>query len=230
MPYSQTLSLVHVAIPKTGTTSVVRALLDLHARHGGELTLVKERVDRAFRRRHGLDMLAEKKPGRAKHLSAAQLRLILGERYDEAFSFSFVRNPWARAVSRYHFTHVSSRPPLWDRLRRGTGRRFHRLSFHQWLRRRAEEAERKGGLPCQLDKLIGPEGGLIVDFVGRLEAVDEGFARVCREAGVEPIPVPHVNGTGQGRRYVEHYDGWSRDLVADLYRRDLDAFGYEFGR
>ena len=39
----------------------------------------------------------------------------------------------------------------------------------------------------------------------------------------------NVNGTGQGRRYVTFYEDWSRDLVAELYRRDIEAFGYEFG-
>jgi hypothetical protein len=228
VPYSERFGLVHVAIPKTGTTSLVHALHRLHDHHGGELTLVKEKVDRAFCHRHGLDTLPGRHPGRAKHLSALELATVLGERYREGFSFSFVRNPWARTLSRYAFCHAENRPSLLARWRRGTSRRFHREEFHDWLRRRARQAEKKGGLPSQLDKLSDADGRLIVDYVGRLESVDDGFARVCREAGVPSIKVPHHNGTGRGHRYTEVYDAWSRDLVADLYRRDIEAFGYEF--
>lgn len=230
MPYSERFRLVHVAIPKTGTTSVVRALRQLHARHGGELTLHDEPIDTAFRRRHGLDALGDPQPGHAKHLSALQLATILGDRYREALSFTFVRNPWARAVSRWAFHHAENKPSLLSRLRRRTSRRFHRLDFADWVRRRVRQAEREGGARNQVDKLVDLEGRNLVELVGRLERVDEGFAEVCRRVGVEPIPVPHVNGTGGGRRYTELYDDWSRAAIADLYRRDVETFGYELGR
>jgi len=229
MPYSERFGLVHVAIPKTGTTSVVNALHRLHKLHGGALTLIKEKVDAPFRKRHRLDEIGDPRPGRAKHLSAIQLKYILGEAYERSFSFTFVRNPWARTVSRYFFTRIENRPPLWERLRRGTTRTFHKKDFNEWLRGRAAAAEKDGGLRNQIDKLSDLEGRLIVNSVGRLEDVQNGFARVCERAGVEPIEVPHVNGTGQGRRYASFYDDWSRDLVLDLYRRDIEAFGYEFG-
>jgi len=229
MPYSEKLKLVHVAIPKTGTTSVARAIHNLHEIHGGELTLVKDEIDAVFRQKYGLDILGDRKPGHAKHLSAAQLKLILGEKYDEAFSFSIVRNPWARAVSRCFFTHVDNKPTWRERLRRGTGRTFHRKTFDEWIKARAAEAEKKGGLNNQIDKLTDQQGNIMVKFVGRLETVNESFAHVCRSIGVEPIPVPHVNpGQNNKKHYTEFYNDWSRDLVAELYKRDIETFGYEF--
>lgn len=230
MPYSEKLKLVHIAIPKTGTTSVVAALKRLHKIHGGNLVLIKDRIDRSFRRQYGLDALGDPSPGHAKHLSAAQLKLILGDRYDESFSFSFVRNPWARAVSRCYFTHNDSKPGFFERIRRGTSRRFHKLEFRDWLKRRAQSAEKKGGLRNQLDKLTDSSGAIIVNYVGRLESVNASFAHVCQQVGIEPIEVPHVNSTGKGVKYVDFFDDWSRDMVADIYRRDIEAFGYEFGK
>lgn len=229
MPYSERFGLVHIAIPKTGTTSVVNALQRLHKQHGGSLTLVKDRIDARFRALHRLDELGDPHPGRAKHLSAIQLKYVLGEAYERSFSFTFVRNPWARMVSRYFFTRIENKPPLLERLRRGTTRTFHEKEFGEWVRGRARAAERDGELRNQIDKLTDLEGKVIVDFVGRLEDVQAGFARVCEQAGVPPIEVPHVNGTGQGRRYATFYEDWSRELVGELYRRDIEAFGYEFG-
>lgn len=232
MPYSEHFNFVHIAIPKTGTTSVVRALIQLHTMHGGNISLYREFVDAAFRARYGLDRLNDRQPGRAKHLSAEQLRLVLGEeRYDAAFRFTFVRNPWARAVSRYRFSHISNKPPLRERVtRRNVSRSFHRLDFKDWLRQKARSAERKGGSRNQLDKLIDQNGDLLVNFIGKLERVQDDFAAVCKTIGVEPIPVPHVNATARNKPYTEYYDDACRDMVAELYRRDIEAFGYEFGK
>lgn len=228
MPYSEKLRVVHIAIPKTGTTSVVRALRRLCERHGGELTLVKRDIDRRFRKRHGLDALGDRRPGRAKHLSAIQLKTILGEDYERAFSFSMVRNPWAREVSRYWFTHHSNEPSRAEKRRRDTRRKFHSLSFPQWVDRHAKRMER-GRAFNQIDKLSDLDGRIIVDFVGRLESVNEDFGTVCDRIGVPRLEVPHVNGTGGGRRYLEMYDDRTRDLVGEIYARDIEAFGYRFG-
>ncbi len=230
MPYCPTLKLVHVAIPKTGSTSVVRALRNLAERHHGEVTLINEKVDSAFKKRHGLKALGARCPGRAKHLSAAQLRAVLGERYTEALTFTFVRSPWARALSRYYFTRQDHAPSLAEQERRGTTRKFHDKSFRVWLEGRLAQAERKNGINNQLDKLTDADGNLIVDFVGRLSDVQNGFSEVCRRANLEPIAVPHINGTGGGKRYLQEYDEWSKEAVAQLYRRDIEFFGFEFGR
>jgi len=231
MPYIEKLGIVHIAIPKTGTTSMVRALKELCAVHGGDVTLVKDVIDREYRKRYGLDVLGDHKPGHAKHLSAAQLRLILGEKYNTSFSFSIVRNPWARAVSRCFFTHSDNKPSWFERLRRGTGRTFHRKTFDEWIKARAVEAEKKGGLANQIDKLTDLNGKIIVSYVGRLESINDSFAHVCKSIGVEPIPVPHVNpGQKSKRHYTEFYNDWSRELIKDLYKRDIEAFGFEFGK
>ena len=231
MPYSEQFNLVQVAVPKTGTTSVVKTLYQLHERHGGELTLVSEPVDRAFVKRYRLDALSDPLPGRAKHLSAAQLQLVLGDRYVQAFSFTFVRNPWARVVSRYRYNREEKRPePGAKRTTLGARRIFHDLDFMDWLREREQYVERKGGRQNQIDKLTDAEGRILVDFVGRLESIQEGFATVCERAGVEPVAVPHFNVTAKKASYADYYDDWSRDLVAAWYQRDIEAFGYAFGQ
>lgn len=229
MPYSERFSLVHVAVPKTGTTSVIEALQALHRIHGGELTLLTDRVDRRFRERHGLDALGDPQPRRAKHLSALQLRTILEERWERAFSFSLVRNPWAREVSRYWYTHEDHEPGWLAKWWQGAQRKFHGLSFPEWVERRRRSAKGRGGARNQLDKLTDQDGRILVDFVGRLENLQADFATVCDRIGVPRVAVPHVNSTGGGARYPAMYDQHTRDVVAELYARDIAAFGYRFG-
>ncbi len=230
MPYSEQLNLVHVAIPKTGTSSVVAALRLLHKQHGGRLTLLGERVNEAFCRRHGLSPSDGTLPARAKHLSAEQLRIVLGERYEAALVFTFVRNPWARVVSRYRYDHISNKPSWARRWLQGRGRRtVHNLEFEEWVRKRERRFETRGGNRNQVDKLTDSEGRLIVDFIGKLESIQADFNRLCERIGTPPVDIPHVNVTGSGKPYTAYYSDWSRDVVARLYQRDIETFGYTFG-
>ena len=144
MPYSPSHHYVHVAIPKTGTTSLISALQELHARDGGSVELCHERITPEFRERHRLNEIDDPHPGRTKHLSATQLQYILGDEcYDRCFKFSIVRNPFARLVSRYFFSHVDNEPSDDDRRVRGTTRKFHDLDFRSWLERRRKRGKER---------------------------------------------------------------------------------------
>lgn len=39
----------------------------------------------------------------------------------------------------------------------------------------------------------------------------------------------HFNATATSKPYTAYDDDWCRDAAADLYRRDIEAFDYEFG-
>lgn len=227
MPYLPSLGLVYVAIPKTGTTSVTRALHNILASEDG-VQLVKEKIDPAFRKKYKLNKIGDKKPGRAKHLSALQLKYILGDsEFERCTKFSVVRNPWARMVSRYYFTHVESEPSEKDKLRRGTTRTFHDKDFESWVETvwtRHKSGERKNS---QLAKLIDQQGNLLVDHVGRLEEVQATLDWVSNTVGIAPMQMPHVNGTRKGH-YSQYYNAATRAMVAEICEEDIAYFGYEF--
>jgi chondroitin 4-sulfotransferase 11 len=229
MPWSPSHHYVHVAIPKTGTTSLVRALHTLHRRAGGTVGLVKEAVDADFRARHDLDRLGDLQPGRAKHLSAAQLQAVLGaEEFDRCFRFTVVRNPWARMVSRYTFTHVRSEPGPEEKLSRGTTRTFHDLEFGPWLERLARRHELGKGPRSQLSKLVDDHGTLLVDHIGRLSDLQGTVDVLCDRLGVDPVPTLAVNPSARPKPYADHYDDRLRDLVAEIHRVDIEYFGFTF--
>ncbi len=228
MPYSPSHRYVHVAIPKTGTTSLIRALSRLHRKHGGRLELFKEPVTPEFRRKHGLDEIGDRHPGYTKHLSAIQLKYILGvEQYDRCFSFSIVRNPWARLASRYFFTSTDNEPSEEEKRARNTGRKFHELSFEDWIERRWKRGGKKRRYRTQLGKLTDLDGRLIVDFVGRLETVQDSFRHICLQIGVAPFDMPHINGTRKGR-YQQFYNDRTRDMVGEMCQVDIEHFSYTF--
>ena len=229
MPYSPTHQYVHVAIPKTGTTSLVRALHLLHRQIGGTVELVDDEITPEYRVAHGLDRIDDPQPGRAKHLSALQLRSILGpEEYGRCFRFTVVRNPWERMVSRYNFTHVRSEPSDEEKLARGTTRTFHDLEFEPWLDRIAQRATRGRGPRSQISKLIDTHGELLVDHIGRLPDLQATVDVLCERLGVEPVAVGQVNPSARSKSYADYYDDRTRSLVAEIHRVDVEYFGFRF--
>lgn len=158
-----------------------------------------------------------------QHLTAEELRELLGPaRWERRFSFGFVRNPWDKVVSHYHFR-VKTRQ---------TGLGAAPVPFEEWVIR--AYGEREPGL-CDQPRMFMAQhrwlsdasGAQIVDFVGRFERLEEDFAEVCRRIGVD-ASLPHLKKS-RHRDYRELYSGETRDVVAKVFAGDLERYGYEFG-
>ena len=222
MPYSKKYNFIHVAIPKPGTTSLVHALKTA----APEISLLKEHITAQFRKEYKLNRIKARPPSRAKHLSALQIKYIIGdEAFAECFKFSIVRNPWARLVTRYFFTHVDNEPSIEEKRARGTTRKFHDLDFDTWIKRYAEN--RKVRQNSQLRKLVDEDGKLLVDYVGRLETFQQSFDHICSQIGLQQTTIPHVNGTRKGH-YSEYYSPDTRAIVAQVCSEDIEYFGFKF--
>ena len=204
MPYLKSQGLIFIAIPKTGSTSMTAALRGLSL-PGENLQLLNELIDKAFRQRHRLDEIGDKKPGRGKHLSALQAKYILGdEEFNRCIKFSIVRNPWARMVSRYYFTHAESEPSGAEKIRRGTTRNFHNLTFEKWVTKQWIAFKGRKKRAGQIAKLVDAEGNMLVDHVGRLENVQDTLDWVSERLGAARVVMPHVNGTRKKRALLSN--------------------------
>jgi len=65
-------------------------------------------------------------------------------------------------------------------------------------------------------------------IVGRFERMQDDWKSIAERIGVsESLPVLNASDHGS---YVNHYDGESRRVVAEMYQREISAFGYEFGK
>jgi hypothetical protein len=53
------------------------------------------------------------------------------------------------------------------------------------------------------------------------------YDAICARLGMETMPLERVNASST-RPWQDYYDREFRDLVADLYRRDLELFDYAF--
>jgi hypothetical protein len=149
-----------------------------------------------------------------KHASARQLRQQLpADVYDRYFKFAFVRNPWDRWVSLYHFMRENH---------------FHhrhkqalRLTFEEFLTTLARDQKR-----AQTPYLIDAEGKLIVDYVGRFETLQEDFARISSMLKLD-ASLGHLHKSKR-RDYRWYYDSRTMELVAEISRQDIEFLGYDF--
>lgn len=154
------------------------------------------------------------------------LRAELGDAvWDRSFKFSFVRNPWDRAVSAWRYL---DRP----------GDLALGLSFPEFLElvrtitpQYAPEDRPRNKFSWhvapQAPQLLDASGKLLADFVGRTENLQTDFDEVCRRLEVPKTELPRVNTTERSA-YQDYYDDDSKQAVADLYALDIETFGYTF--
>ena len=201
--YSPFLKYVFIHIPKCAGSSIHRALSVLHAQRS----------------------LSVGKPKYHKHAKAAKVREVLGPAWNECFKFAFVRNPWDLMVSSYHWwlTYAEIFPALHKDIARirkmGSFSVFIRSEFgHSMLN------EQPGG---DLTEWISDGDGIIVDFVGRYETLNEDWSEVCRALRVPALPLGRENQVVR-QDYRVFYDDESRELVANRFARTIELFDYRF--
>lgn len=197
---------VFVAIPKTGTHAVRRALRE----HMGPQDL--EQVGLFVKRQFPIPELARLQHG---HLSLAQVRpYFKPEEWSSLFKFAFVRNPFDRFISYCAFmTRVQ-----------GEFERNPQDVMRQYL---ARPPWQHVLFQPQHSFVTDAEGALLCDFIGRVETMQQSYDQIAEHIGIPPAALERVNPS---RRldYRQYYDQDLIDGLAKLYARDLECFGYEF--
>ena len=207
MIISDSRKFIFVAVPKTGTHSIRRALRPHMAE--GDL----EQVQLFVRKQLPIPELARLGHG---HISLAQLRpFIEPEKFDGYFKFAFVRNPFDRFVSYCAF--MTRERGEFERDPKGVMR--HLLFTAPPMRHILFQP--------QYSFLCSREGALLTDFVGRVEQMQSGFDEICDRIGIGRTELEKSN-TSTRDDYRQYYDQQLIDGVSKLYARDLELFDYDF--
>jgi hypothetical protein len=66
-----------------------------------------------------------------------------------------------------------------------------------------------------------------VNFIGRFETLESDYQAVASRLGVR-AELEHLNKTRRSQRYRDAYTDEMKEIVANVYRKDIELFGYEF--
>ncbi len=211
MLYSSSHNFVFVHIAKNGGQSIKQILLPYTIKGSRSTTA---RLISKFPFRQEPEQLYY-----PPHASAQWLRRRIGaERYDRAFSFAIVRNPFDQMVSRYEYIRLKATHHAHEAA--------NRLGFKEFLK--YQKRRNLNYFRPQLSYVSEGGGSVIVSKLYRFEDFDNVLPDVCQRLGLPaPESVPHKNPSKR-ESLVKYYDDETIDMIRKSFRADLETFGYEF--
>ena len=137
---------------------------------------------------------------------------------NDAFKFAFVRNPWDRLVSLYHWLgYKKSGPPFEDFI----------YSVVKGNYERPGKVNIRG--LYQANRLVDwlrPEGLWLPDYIGKFESLNTDWVTIQKILGIS-VHLPHGNKSSH-KPYPHYYNDETRRLVEKRFEEDIDLFKYTF--
>jgi len=156
--------------------------------------------------------------------SDAELRAQATETFKTFFKFASVRTPWQRVVSLYYRTEGK-----WPKIRSQKDISFDQ--FCEQLRSASDTCLHPTRCANQLDWMIDETGALAVDYVLRLESLEEGLREIKERTNGRldlKVEYKNVNKASKSGTYRSLYTEKTKNHVAELFKRDIEFFGYDF--
>ena len=151
----------------------------------------------------------------SRHTKAKQVKhKLTAQKYDQFYTFAFVRNPWDWQVSLYHYLLASKNHAQHEQIK-AMG------SFEKYIEWKVDH-----NFVLQKDFVTDDSGNTIVDFIGRYENLAADFQTICEQLNLD-VRLPHANKS-QRTSYQEYYNSYTKKLLEECYRADIDFFNYNF--
>lgn len=220
----QEVCFVHV--PKSGGHSL---LADGITALGGVEVAIKGQnyLTYRFKQRPNLIVTYIGHNGRlANYMTIAQYK----RQHPHCFAFAFVRNPYDRLVSAFHYL---SKGGMNQEDQRDSVEYvgeyqgdFRRFVLHALAGPEPPRIFRQIHLRPQVDWLCDEYGRIMVDYLGNCESIESAYGELKRRLGVA-LPAPSHKNKSDHRHYETYYDETLRALGARAYRNDFERLGYQ---
>lgn len=163
------------------------------------------------------------------HYTAIDYRVIFGRRdFNRYFKFAFVRNPWDRLYSAFRYLKAGGwddNDKLWAEHHLAPFSDF-KVFVKEWLSEDTIELHRH--FWPQHRFICDATSRILIDYLGYFETLQEDFAAIQKRLAIKAdLGSQNINPGGS---YRDAYDPDTRQLVADIYSRDIALFGYDFDR
>ncbi len=164
------------------------------------------------------------------HRRASDYIRVSRKEFFSYYRFSFVRNPWDRAISAYNFAKqggtdlVQPLPnPVYKTEVFSSFDRFVR----EWLPY-ADLSKEDVVFAPQYEYIYDTKGNLLVDYIGKIEELEQGLD-VLRQALKRPIDIKNLNRSNrEDAHYRDSYTQETAAIVAEIYKKDIELFNYQF--
>lgn len=132
------------------------------------------------------------------------------------FKFSFIRNPWDIAISKYFAPYYSKINALSNN------------SLLYFLNNYFPSPNESGDL---FHDYFNPSK---MDFIGRFETREKNLDYISSKIKIKLDPKFSVKSKEMQKKrskkhYTEYYDDETKSIVAEKYAKDIEYFGYKFG-
>ncbi len=129
------------------------------------------------------------------------------------FKFTFIRNPWDKMVSQYHFNSKDFFPQG--------------IEFKKYIEEFYKGKKVSNLNPLHHPWLVDETGKICIDYVGKFHNIQKDFDNIATILNLPKIDLPIKNATKHAH-YTEYYDSESREMVADVFKRDIELFNLNF--
>lgn len=142
--------------------------------------------------------------------------------------FTIVRNPWDRVVSAYNY--------LVNHTKYKTDQDFSKLylkdysDFNDFILHglRKDEVINWVHFRPQLSFLEDENGNIDIDFIGRFENIQNDFNSICKIINIDTYDELKIHNSGDREKYQSYYNEETRNVVRDVYEKDIEYFNYKF--
>lgn len=205
---------IFIHIPKCGGVSIERSI---HKALGGNDAIAYNQLIRRMPRPD-----VKTCTGLSLHSTLRDFRRYYGSSLNDFYIFSFVRNPWRRMVSHYEYL-----------VKDMFNRRIHennRMDFSQFVQ--VYRSKLLGYSIHGYKDFLEDDYGTSLNFVGKLENINEDLPKVGMDIKLEISEVLHMNSTNpelkEHQNWRDYYNPGLRDMVWKLYKEDIEKYNYEF--
>lgn len=161
------------------------------------------------------------------HVKARDYVKFDKNKFENYFSFGFVRNPYDRMVSAYHYSKNDSPDSCdieWGKLNIGD------LEFEKFVLKLQDEKFKqkiltKNHFSPQHEYLCDENMNVLVDFVGRFEQLNSDFKKILNILKRKDSLV-HVNKS-KHRDYKDYYNYETYKIIREIYKNDFEIFDYD---
>ena len=148
-----------------------------------------------------------------QHYNISRYINLIEGNIEDYFVFGCIRNPWDRMVSLFHHAVKHDK---------------YQGSFDQYIQQKGLYKQDK--ISLQAEFKFKHNGKNLMDYVAKLENFNEDVGVLMQKLNIDSYTLPRINHNTNRPKipYQEYYSDQSRNMIENIFRWDIETFGYSF--